>query len=127
MYHCYGYHEEEILDTYGGVGQLLLHVITTDIIEIAADGKTAKCFWYTPGIVAETGQNIVGNDDDPTETYRMWSADRLVSEMATVLIPTEYDTWSWDDQNFGPSKTQWQTLIASEGWSDILAEWDAAH
>ena len=174
-----GMTDEEILNTYGGVGQLLLHVITTDIIEISADGKTAKCFWYTPGIVAETGQstnsiwemygvdfvkengewkmwhlhmytdtmgqygtldrqnssaamhfsgqNIVGNDDDPTETYRMWSADRLVSEMATVLIPTPYDTWSWDDQNFGPSKKQWQTLIASEGWSDILAEWDAAH
>ncbi|MCR4842435.1 MAG: nuclear transport factor 2 family protein [Eubacterium sp.] len=170
---------EELVNTYGGVGQLLLHVTTTGIIEIAADGQTAKCFWYSPGIVAESGQdtnsiwemygvdfvkedgvwkiwhlhmytdtmgsygsldrqssstpmhfsgqNIVGDDDDPTSTYYMWSADRLVSEMATVLIPTEYDSWSWDDQNFGPTRAQWETLIASEGWSDILAAWDSLH
>ncbi|MBQ9031222.1 MAG: nuclear transport factor 2 family protein [Parasporobacterium sp.] len=52
-----GWSDEEILDVYGGVGQLLLHVTTTSIIEVAEDGQTAKCFWYSPGLVAETGQS----------------------------------------------------------------------
>ena len=51
-----GWSDEEILDVYGGVGQLLMHVTTTSIIEVADDGQTAKCFWYSPGLVAETGQ-----------------------------------------------------------------------
>ena len=46
--------DEEILEVYGGVGQLLLHVTTTAIIEIAEDGKTAKGFWYSPGMIKET-------------------------------------------------------------------------
>lgn len=50
-----GWTDEEILDVYGGVGQLLLHVTTTAIIEVAEDGKTAKCFWYSPGMIAESG------------------------------------------------------------------------
>ena len=52
-----GWSDEQILNTYGGVGQLLLHVTTTAVIEVAEDGQTAKCFWYSPGLVAETGQS----------------------------------------------------------------------
>ena len=52
-----GMTDEEILEKYGGVGQLLLHVTTTSIIEVAEDGQTAKCFWYSPGMISETGQN----------------------------------------------------------------------
>lgn len=51
-----GWTDEEILEVYGGVGQLLLHVTTTGIIEVAEDGQTAKCFWYSPGMIAESGQ-----------------------------------------------------------------------
>ena len=58
-----GMTDEEILETYGGVGQLLLHVITTSIIEVADDGLTAKGYWYTPGMLKQTG-------DDPAQT--MW-------------------------------------------------------
>ena len=52
-----GWTDEEILEVYGGVGQLLLHVTTTAIIEVAEDGQTAKCFWYSPGMIAESGQS----------------------------------------------------------------------
>ena len=47
--------DDEILEVYGGVGQLLLHVTTTAIIEVAEDGQTAKGFWYSPGMIKETG------------------------------------------------------------------------
>ena len=52
-----GMTDEEIIEKYGGVGQLLLHVTTTAIIEVAEDGQIAKCFWYSPGMIAETGQS----------------------------------------------------------------------
>ena len=52
-----GMTDDEIIDAYGGVGQLLLHVTTTAIIEIAADGKTAKGYWYSPGMIAESGSS----------------------------------------------------------------------
>ena len=52
-----GMTDEEILETYGGMGQLLLHVTTTAIIEVAEDGQTAKGYWYSPGMIAESGQS----------------------------------------------------------------------
>ncbi|MBP2650599.1 MAG: hypothetical protein H6Q74_1424 [Firmicutes bacterium] len=35
-----------------GVGQLMLHNLTTGCIEVAGDGKTAKGMWYSPGAMA---------------------------------------------------------------------------
>ena len=52
-----GMTDEEIMETYGGMGQLLLHVTTTAIIEVAEDGQTAKGYWYSPGMIAESGQS----------------------------------------------------------------------
>ena len=52
-----GMTDDEILEVYGGVGQLLLHVTTTAIIEVAEDGKTAKGYWYSPGMIAESGSS----------------------------------------------------------------------
>jgi len=36
------------------VGNTILHTLTTPIIEIAADGKSAKGMWYTPGVILST-------------------------------------------------------------------------
>ena len=52
-----GWTDEEILEVYGGVGQLLLHVTTTGIIEVADDGLTAKGYWYSPGMIREVGMS----------------------------------------------------------------------
>jgi hypothetical protein len=38
-----------------GVGSLIMHTLTTPIIEVARDGKTAKGMWYSPGQVTEVG------------------------------------------------------------------------
>ncbi|MBP2643284.1 MAG: hypothetical protein H6Q67_1171 [Firmicutes bacterium] len=38
-----------------GAGTLIMHTLTTPIIEIAGDGQTAKGLWYTPGQVTEIG------------------------------------------------------------------------
>ena len=32
-----------------GVGEWIIHTLTTPIIEVAGDGKTAKAMWYSPG------------------------------------------------------------------------------
>ena len=61
-----GMSDEEIIDVYGGVGQLLLHVTTTSIIEVADDGLTAKAYWYTPGMLKQTDFD---NADSMWENY----------------------------------------------------------
>jgi SnoaL-like domain len=38
-----------------GVGSLIMHTLTTPVIEVAGDGKTAKAMWYSPGQVTEVG------------------------------------------------------------------------
>ena len=64
-----GMTDEEILETYGGVGQMLLHVITTAIIEVADDGLTAKGYWYTPGMLMQTG------DENAQTMWENYGAD----------------------------------------------------
>jgi len=40
-----------------GVGMFQFHTLTTPIIEVAEDGKTAKGMWYTPGAIAGVTEN----------------------------------------------------------------------
>lgn len=49
-----------------GVGTMIMHTLTTPIIEVAGDGKTAKGMWYSPGQVTE-----VGGDGRPMAMW-MW-------------------------------------------------------
>jgi hypothetical protein len=49
-----------------GVGSLIMHTLTTPIIEVAGDGKTAKGMWYSPGQVTE-----IGKDGKPMAMW-MW-------------------------------------------------------
>ncbi|MCD7749423.1 MAG: nuclear transport factor 2 family protein [Oscillospiraceae bacterium] len=186
-----GMTDDEILEIYGGVGQLLLHVTTTAIIEVAEDGQTAKAFWYSPGMIAESGQSgntiweaygvdFVKEDGEwkmwhlhmftdfmgsfyltlggsssggggtapsgssgeaSSETaeatdnsqqewqgeggsqvaastvhdylssvqYYEFSSDRLRSDME-IFIPTGYDEWSFDDDNYGPTAEEYESL-----------------
>ena len=203
-----GMTDDEIIDAYGGVGQLLLHVTTTAIIEIAADGKTAKGYWYSPGMIAESGSSansiweaygcdfvkengewkmwhlhmftdfmcqfgdtftgsnagggsggpsgegsgepaanagqehyegeggnvlyhaglIESGNYDPATThdylystqYTEFSHDRLRADME-IFLPTAYDTWSFDDGNYGPTAAEWQSIGVD------LDAWYAAH
>lgn len=218
-----GWSDEEILDVYGGIGQLLLHVTTTALIEVAEDGQTAKCFWYSPGMICESGQSgntiweaygvdfvkengewkmwhlhmftdfmgkfyltLGGNgnsdggqgagqapegDSGPGQApsgeeagngesaqgeapsqegqngsaqqawegeggaqvaksqandylsspqYKEFSSSRLRSEME-IFLPLPYDTWSFDDENYGPTKEEY------ESYAIDLDAWYAAH
>ena len=47
-------------------GSEVLHILTTPIIEVARDGKTAKGFWYTPGAILSTP------DGKTTSAMNMW-------------------------------------------------------
>ena len=49
------YPEVENVRENEGVGSLIMHTLTTPIIEVAGDGKTAKGMWYSPGQVTEVG------------------------------------------------------------------------
>jgi hypothetical protein len=49
-----------------GIGSIIMHTLTTPIIEVAGDGKTAKGMWYSPGQVTE-----IGPDGKPMAMW-MW-------------------------------------------------------
>ena len=190
--------DDEILEVYGGVGQLLLHVTTTAIIEVAADGKTAQGFWYSPGMIKETGSgasamweaygadfvkeeggwkiwhlhmytdftgsffvdlgggsasgeasssgeavaaeekpenaDIMTNKQTNTEDidlflrvpyvsspqYSTYSVDKLRADAEVIPIPLPYETWSFDDPNYGPTAEEF-----AENGIDIQAWYDA--
>jgi hypothetical protein len=52
-----------------GVGMFQMHTLTTPIIEVAEDGKTAKGMWYTPGMVGGVGQDGKMNNEWMWEKY----------------------------------------------------------
>ena len=88
-----GWTDEEILEVYGGVGQLLLHVTTTGIVEVAADGKTAKAFWYSPGMIAESGSSgntiweAYGADFvKEGDTWKMWHLHMFTDFMGSFYL-----------------------------------------
>ncbi|MFO1468434.1 MAG: nuclear transport factor 2 family protein [Steroidobacteraceae bacterium] len=51
------------------IGSTVLHVLTTPIIEIAADGQTAKAFWYTPGVILSSPDGKQANGVNMWERY----------------------------------------------------------
>jgi len=57
-----------------GVGSLIMHTLTTAIIEVAGDGKTAKGMWYSPGQVTE-----IGKDGKP---MAMWMWEKYGADFA---------------------------------------------
>ena len=51
-----------------GKGMFALHLLTTDIIEVAADGKTARGLWISPG--AESRRSA--DAEDKLEAFWIW-------------------------------------------------------
>jgi len=80
-----------------GIGTLIVHTLTTPIIEIAEDGETAQGVWYSPGIVTE-----IGRDGKP-EPLNMW--ERYGVDF--VKEDGEWKIWHihmYYDLNFGPGQ-----------------------
>jgi hypothetical protein len=53
------------------IGESIFHLLTTPIIEIARDGKTAKGMWYTPGVIL-TGD---GNKSEAMDIWERYGVD----------------------------------------------------
>lgn len=51
------------------IGNTILHLLTTPIIEIAGDGKSAKGMWYTPGVILSTQDGKTPTGDWIWERY----------------------------------------------------------
>lgn len=50
------------------IGESVYHLLTSPIIEVAKDGKTAKAVWYTPGVIL-TGNGVKSEGMDMWERY----------------------------------------------------------
>ncbi len=51
------------------IGSSVYHLLTTPIIEVAADGQSAKGFWYTPGAILSSTDGKVGEGVNMWERY----------------------------------------------------------
>lgn len=51
------------------IGSSVYHLLTTSIIEGAADGQTAEGFWYTPGVILSSTDGKVGEGMNMWERY----------------------------------------------------------
>lgn len=81
-----------------GIGTMILHTLTTPIIEVAEDGETAQGVWYSPGIVTE-----IGPDGNP-QPLNMW--ERYGVDF--VKEDGEWKIWHihmYYDLNFAPGKS----------------------
>ncbi len=54
-------------------------------------------------------------------TYKQWSTSRLRSEMASFPIPLPYESWSFDEPNYGVTVEQYASLGID------VNDWYAAH
>lgn len=100
----------EVKEENEGMGDMVIHLLTTPYVEIAKDGQTAKGVWYSPGICTE-----VGKDGQPVP-MTMWErcgADfikedgewkiwhfRQYGDFAALL-----DKWVVDGSRPGPGRT----------------------
>jgi len=55
----------------GGAGSLSYRLLTTPIIEVAGDLKTAKAYWYTPGFQA----NVMNGSGSAIWSYERYAID----------------------------------------------------
>lgn len=64
----------EVTDENMGAGLFQIHPLTTQILEVAGDGQTAKGIWYSPGAVG--GPNLRG------EVAMFWMWERYAADFA---------------------------------------------
>lgn len=100
------YPELDESDDNLGAGTLIMHPLTTSIIEIAGDGKTAKGMWYSPGQVTE----IMPPDHKPIAHW-IW-------EKYGVDLVRENGLWKiWHMHVY----TDFFTPVG-ESWADLTAD-----
>jgi hypothetical protein len=68
------YPDLEVTEENMGAGLFQIHPLTTQIIEVAEDGETAKGIWYSPGAVG--GANMEG------EVGMLWMWERYAVDFA---------------------------------------------
>ena len=66
--------EVEVIDENMGAGLFQIHPLTTQIIEVAGDGQTAKGIWYSPG--------AVGGSNKRGEITMLWMWERYAVDFA---------------------------------------------
>jgi len=89
---------ENVPENIGAGNEYVIHMLTTPVIEIAGDGKTAKGIWYTPGIAVR----VVIKDGKAGKTGT-WMFEKYAVDFAK-----EDGEWKiWHMQNIGEPSPPW--------------------
>jgi hypothetical protein len=76
-------------DDSWNVGTTALHVLDTPIIEVAADGKSAKGVWYTPGAILSTRD---GKKGELTWMWERYGGDYILEDGKWVILHLQVTT-----------------------------------
>lgn len=87
-----------------GIGDMVIHLVTTPYIEIAADCKTAKGLWYVPSLNSE-----IGHDGEPV-VATIWEK---------CLVDFVKEDGHWKIWHF----TQWVQFAAPVDKSVVDGSW----
>jgi hypothetical protein len=116
---------KKALDIHGLVGDkpgmLFMHTLTTPVIEIAGDGKTAKAVWISPG--AETQPDPKLKRIRGCWAWSKYGCDYVKEDGAwklwhyhvyrVMLAPSDMDYCAdWERENFPPPSEQKNMLTA---------------
>lgn len=73
---------EELLDKPAKPGEMIDLQLTTPMIEVADDGKTAKCIWWCPGV----GANV-----DNEGAHALWIWGQIAVDF--ILLDEKWKVW----------------------------------
>jgi hypothetical protein len=108
---------KDVPENIGAGNEYVVHMLTTPIIEIAGDGKTAKGIWYTPGIAMR-----VVIKDGKAETGGTWMFEKYAVDFAK-----EDGKWKiWHMQNIGdPGPPGWGASAQTQARDQALDQAEA--
>jgi hypothetical protein len=71
------------------IGNTILHLLTTPLIEVADDGQTAKGLWYTPGIILAPGD---GKTPEGNWIWERYGVDFIREDGKWTILHVQVNT-----------------------------------
>ena len=80
-------------------GRLNMHLVTTEVLEVAEDGQTARGVWLSPGIETDPGHPAMDASELNENDVKMWKSKFGPDYDPTVAEPPSGE-WAWSKYGF---------------------------
>lgn len=80
-------------------GRLNMHLVTTEVLEVAEDGQTARGVWLSPGIETDKGHPAMTEEEIDPQLLKMLRAKLGADYDPSVAEPPSGE-WAWSKYGF---------------------------